>query len=163
MCPDILEPFSSSTLIDSTPGVLAAWERFGREYGFDPVAAADAGHGRRLTETLGELFKLDTPEQVAVRPAIPFPHSTPATLGSPDWGRTGGVHRNCCDLMEKKKKRMPSCASRMPSWKVGPSHFQAQRRCSRRSMRAARRLRVDGPSLPLARHPHLFSLAIITL
>lgn len=104
MCPDILEPFSSSTLIDSTPGVLAAWERFGREYGFDPVAAADAGHGRRLTETLGELFKLDTPEQVAVRPAIPFPHSTPATLGSPDWGRTGGVHRNCCDLMEKKKK-----------------------------------------------------------
>ncbi|KAI0005341.1 HAD-like protein [Russula compacta] len=53
------------TLIDSTPGVLAAWERFGREYGFDPVVAANAGHGRRLTETLGELFKLDTPEQVA--------------------------------------------------------------------------------------------------
>ena len=60
--------FSHSTLIDSTPGVLAAWDRFGREYGFDSEAAARAGHGRRLAETLGELCNLETPEEVEVCP-----------------------------------------------------------------------------------------------
>ena len=65
--PDV--PLSSlpSTLIDSTPGVLAAWDRFGREYDFDGAAAAHDGHGRRLAETLGELCNLETPEQVKVR------------------------------------------------------------------------------------------------
>jgi len=52
------------TLIDSTPGVLAAWDRFGREYGFDAVAAAHAGHGRRLADSLGELCNLNTAEEV---------------------------------------------------------------------------------------------------
>jgi len=60
-----------STLIDSTPGVLAAWDCFGREYGFDGAAAAHEGHGRRLGETLGEWCKLETPEQLQVRPANP--------------------------------------------------------------------------------------------
>jgi len=52
------------TLIDSTPGVVAAWDRFGREYGFDGAAAAHGAHGRRLAETLGERCKLETPEQI---------------------------------------------------------------------------------------------------
>jgi hypothetical protein len=70
MCPDILESLSFSTLIDSTPGVLVAWDSFGREYGFDGAAAAHDGHGRRLTESLVEKCNLETPEQVAVRPRL---------------------------------------------------------------------------------------------
>src|SRR6266852_808553 len=70
MCPDILESLSFSTLIDSTPGVLVAWDIFGREYGFDGAAAAHDGHGRRLTDSLVEKCKLDTPEQIAVRPPL---------------------------------------------------------------------------------------------
>lgn len=72
MCPDILEPLSFSTLIDSTPGVLVAWDSFGREYGFDGAAAAHDGHGRRLAESLVGKCNLETPEQVAVRPRL-FP------------------------------------------------------------------------------------------
>lgn len=53
------------TLIDSTPGVLIAWDSFGREYGFDGAAAAHDGHGRRLTESLVEKCNLETPEQIA--------------------------------------------------------------------------------------------------
>ncbi|KAI0294792.1 HAD-like domain-containing protein [Russula brevipes] len=53
------------TLVDSTPAVLAAWDQFGREYGFDGAAAAHDTHGRRLAETLGELCNLEAPEQVA--------------------------------------------------------------------------------------------------
>jgi beta-phosphoglucomutase-like phosphatase (HAD superfamily) len=56
---------SSSTLIDSTPGVLVAWDGFGREYGFDGATAAHEGHGRRLAETLGERCNLKTPDQIA--------------------------------------------------------------------------------------------------
>ena len=67
ICPDILKSLSFSTLIDSTPGVLVAWDSFGREYGFDGAAAAHDGHGRRLSESLVEKCNLKTPEQVAVR------------------------------------------------------------------------------------------------
>ena len=70
MCLDILESLSPSTLIDSTPGVLVAWDSFGREYGFDGAAAAHDGHGRRLSESLVEKCNLETPEQVAVRPRL---------------------------------------------------------------------------------------------
>ena len=70
MCPDILESLSFSTLIDSTPGVLVAWDSFGREYGFDGAAAAHDGHGRRLTESLVEKCNLETPEEVAVHPRL---------------------------------------------------------------------------------------------
>ena len=72
MCLDILESLFFSTLIDSTPGVLVAWDTFGREYGFDGAAAAHDGHGRRLAESLVEKCNLETPEQVAVRP-LSFP------------------------------------------------------------------------------------------
>ncbi|KAF8525203.1 HAD-like protein [Hysterangium stoloniferum] len=40
------------TLIDSTPGVVKAWGVFGKEYNFDPVAACNATHGVRLSESL---------------------------------------------------------------------------------------------------------------
>lgn len=70
ICPNILESLSFSTLIDSTPGVLVAWDSFGREYGFDGAAAAHDGHGRRLTESLVEKCNLETPEQIAVRPRL---------------------------------------------------------------------------------------------
>ncbi|KAI0063218.1 HAD-like protein [Artomyces pyxidatus] len=42
------------TLIDSTPGVLVAWDTFARTYHFDGTAAAHAAHGRRLADTLIE-------------------------------------------------------------------------------------------------------------
>jgi hypothetical protein len=79
ICPEILECLSFSTLIDSTPGVLVAWDTFGREYGFDGAAAAHEGHGRRLTESLVDKCNLGTPEQIAVRPR---PSPTPIFLGS---------------------------------------------------------------------------------
>ncbi|KAI0271686.1 HAD-like protein [Gloeopeniophorella convolvens] len=53
------------TLIDSTPGVLTAWDIFGREYGFNGAVAAHEAHGRRLTDTLGEWCKIDAPEKLA--------------------------------------------------------------------------------------------------
>ncbi|EIM92084.1 HAD-like protein [Stereum hirsutum FP-91666 SS1] len=46
------------TLIDSTPGVMRAWETFGKQYGFDPAEAAHASHGRRLADTLVEWCKI---------------------------------------------------------------------------------------------------------
>ncbi|KAA1468371.1 HAD-like protein [Dentipellis sp. KUC8613] len=49
------------TLIDSTPGVITAWDAFAREYKFDGAAAAEAGHGRRLADTLGEYCRISDP------------------------------------------------------------------------------------------------------
>ncbi|KAI0307441.1 HAD-like protein [Multifurca ochricompacta] len=57
------------TLIDSTPGVLAAWDQFGSKYGFDGIIAANEGHGRRLADTLGKWCRLKTAEELSVRPA----------------------------------------------------------------------------------------------
>ncbi|KAJ3488497.1 hypothetical protein NLJ89_g11609 [Agrocybe chaxingu] len=43
------------TLIDSTPGVLKAWETFTIDYNLsDSIAIAHATHGRRLYDTLKE-------------------------------------------------------------------------------------------------------------
>ncbi|CAA7260006.1 unnamed protein product [Cyclocybe aegerita] len=43
------------TLIDSTPGVLKAWETFSIDYNLgDSIAIAHATHGRRLYDTLKE-------------------------------------------------------------------------------------------------------------
>ena len=55
------------TLIDSTPGVLIAWDIFGKQYGFDGLAASHAAHGRRLADTLGEWCKITDPKILAVR------------------------------------------------------------------------------------------------
>ncbi|KAF8588438.1 HAD-like protein [Ramaria rubella] len=41
-----------STLIDSTPGVIKAWRKFGKDYGFDAEAAIVATHGVRLYDSL---------------------------------------------------------------------------------------------------------------
>ncbi|THH12974.1 hypothetical protein EW146_g7202 [Bondarzewia mesenterica] len=51
------------TLIDSTPGVLRAWDAFGRAYGFDGAAAAHDTHGRRLADTLAEWCKLGNDQE----------------------------------------------------------------------------------------------------
>ncbi|KZV77521.1 HAD-like protein [Peniophora sp. CONT] len=53
------------TLIDSTPGVLIAWDIFGKQYGFDALSAADAAHGRRLADTLAEWCKITDPKTLA--------------------------------------------------------------------------------------------------
>jgi len=45
---------NDGTLIDSTPGVYAAWRIFGEQYGFDGDTAAHATHGRRLMDSLVE-------------------------------------------------------------------------------------------------------------
>lgn len=42
------------TLIDSTPGVLKAWQVFAAHYGLDPADVAHRAHGRRLYDTLRE-------------------------------------------------------------------------------------------------------------
>ncbi|TFK30690.1 HAD-like protein [Coprinopsis marcescibilis] len=48
------------TLIDSTPGVLKAWETFSRDYSLgDSLAIAHETHGRRLYDTLKEYCKID--------------------------------------------------------------------------------------------------------
>ncbi|KAI0047638.1 HAD-like protein [Auriscalpium vulgare] len=53
------------TLIDSTPGVLLAWDSFARTYKFDGSAAAHAAHGRRLADTLGEWCGITDPQKLA--------------------------------------------------------------------------------------------------
>lgn len=55
------------TLIDSTPGVMVAWDLFAKEYHFDAAEAAHASHGRRLTDTLKEWCKLEDEESLQVR------------------------------------------------------------------------------------------------
>lgn len=42
------------TLIDSTPGVLKAWQTFADDYGLNAAEAAHNAHGRRLYDTLRE-------------------------------------------------------------------------------------------------------------
>jgi hypothetical protein len=61
---DLLE---RRTLIDSTPGVMIAWDVFARQYGFDSAAAAHAAHGRRLADTLIEWCKLSDLKILQVR------------------------------------------------------------------------------------------------
>lgn len=46
--------FCHRTLIDSTPGVLKAWQTFARDYNLDAAQVAHASHGRRLYDTLKE-------------------------------------------------------------------------------------------------------------
>ncbi|EAU92966.2 hypothetical protein CC1G_03753 [Coprinopsis cinerea okayama7 len=48
------------TLIDSTPGVLKAWEIFARDYSLgDSLKVAHETHGRRLYDTIREYCKVD--------------------------------------------------------------------------------------------------------
>ncbi|KAI0090004.1 HAD-like domain-containing protein [Irpex rosettiformis] len=44
--------WASSTLVDTTPGVLKAWQVYANEYGFNGADAALRSHGRRLYDTL---------------------------------------------------------------------------------------------------------------
>jgi len=53
---------NDGTLIDSTPGVFAAWKSFGDYYGFDGKKAAHDTHGRRLMDSLSELCHLEGSE-----------------------------------------------------------------------------------------------------
>jgi hypothetical protein len=130
---------SSSTLIDSTPGVLVAWDGFGREYGFDGATAAHEGHGRRLAETLGERCNLKTPDQIAVRPVPSSPKPRAAELAT-------YAHACICHLYQKKKTRPPLCVSSRLSLKADRSRSQVRKRYSHRSPRAVRRPPADGPS-----------------
>lgn len=57
------------TLIDSTPGVLKAWDAFAAKYGFDAAEVAHAAHGRRLDDTLHEYAHLDDPAERTVSTA----------------------------------------------------------------------------------------------
>ncbi|TEB39111.1 HAD-like protein [Coprinellus micaceus] len=53
------------TLIDSTPGVLKAWELFSNDYNLgDSQKIAHETHGRRLYDTLKEYCKIDEEEKV---------------------------------------------------------------------------------------------------
>lgn len=69
---------AKSTLIDSTPGVLKAWETFGKDYSLNAEEVAHASHGRRLYDTLKEFCRIDDEDKLQVRfplLAPPFPHS----------------------------------------------------------------------------------------
>jgi HAD superfamily hydrolase (TIGR01509 family) len=51
------------TLIDSTPGVLSAWERFSTDYNLgDHLKVAHETHGRRLYDTLREYCQIKDEE-----------------------------------------------------------------------------------------------------
>ncbi|EJD04244.1 HAD-like protein [Fomitiporia mediterranea MF3/22] len=52
------------TLIDSTPGVMAAWNIFAKDYGLDAETVAHASHGRRLYDTLREFCKIEEDEKL---------------------------------------------------------------------------------------------------
>jgi len=57
----------SSTLIDSTPGVLKAWDTFGADYKLpNPAAVAHATHGRRLYDTLKEYCGITAEDLIQV-------------------------------------------------------------------------------------------------
>ncbi|KAG5646080.1 hypothetical protein DXG03_004503 [Asterophora parasitica] len=64
------------TLIDSTPGVLKAWERFARDYSLgDSLKIADETHGRRLYDTLKEYCKIKDQVKLEVRILSMMRHS----------------------------------------------------------------------------------------
>jgi len=52
------------TLIDSTPGVLKAWDTFAKDYSFDAEKVAHASHGRRLYDTLKEFCRLNDDDKL---------------------------------------------------------------------------------------------------
>ncbi|KAI0793330.1 HAD-like domain-containing protein [Abortiporus biennis] len=52
------------TLIDSTPGVLRAWQTFAADYGLDAQQVAHASHGRRLYDTLKEYCRIHDEEKL---------------------------------------------------------------------------------------------------
>jgi hypothetical protein len=58
------------TLIDSTPGVLKAWEIFAKDYSLgDSAAIAHATHGRRLYDTLKEYCHIE--DEVKLQVCVP--------------------------------------------------------------------------------------------
>jgi len=52
------------TLIDSTPGVLNAWQIFANDYGLDATEVAHASHGRRLYDTLKQHCRINDEEKL---------------------------------------------------------------------------------------------------
>jgi beta-phosphoglucomutase-like phosphatase (HAD superfamily) len=74
------------TLIDSTPGVLKAWETFSADYSLgDSAAIAHATHGRRLYDTLKEYCHIEDEAKLQVCVPSLF-HSVRHTLTSDLWG-----------------------------------------------------------------------------
>ena len=55
------------TLIDSTPGVLKAWQVFANNYGLDAAETARKSHGRRLYDTLKEYCGIHDEQRLQVR------------------------------------------------------------------------------------------------
>ncbi|TDL28904.1 HAD-like protein [Rickenella mellea] len=53
------------TLIDSTPGVMVAWNNFASIYGFDAAVVARKSHGRRLEDTLKEFCKIEDEDKLS--------------------------------------------------------------------------------------------------
>lgn len=98
-----------STLIDSTPGVLKAWETFSKNYSLgDSAAIAHATHGRRLDDTLKEYCHVEDEVKLRVRHSSflvqmtygSFVGDALAVRNWPFWrpghtGRSGGIARSC--------------------------------------------------------------------
>ncbi|ETW87710.1 hypothetical protein HETIRDRAFT_308164, partial [Heterobasidion irregulare TC 32-1] len=57
---------------DSTPGVLRAWDSFGKIYGFEGAAAAHDSHGRRLADTLGQWCNINDSDKLEQAEVIRF-------------------------------------------------------------------------------------------
>jgi len=74
------------TLIDSTPGVLKAWETFAKDYALgDFKAIAHATHGRRLYDTLKEYCHIK--DEAKLRVCVPgLSHSMSTLLMNSLWG-----------------------------------------------------------------------------
>ncbi|EGO02750.1 hypothetical protein SERLA73DRAFT_176106 [Serpula lacrymans var. lacrymans S7.3] len=52
------------TLIDSTPGVMKAWDTFAKDYSLNASQVAHASHGRRLYDTLKEFCRIDDEDRL---------------------------------------------------------------------------------------------------
>jgi beta-phosphoglucomutase-like phosphatase (HAD superfamily) len=57
---------TNRTLIDSTPGLLKAWDAFAEKYSLNAKEVAHATHGRRLHDTLKEWCRIEDEETLQV-------------------------------------------------------------------------------------------------
>lgn len=82
------------TLIDSTPGVLKAWEIFCKDYGLgDPTEIAHLAHGRRMYDTLTEFCHID--DEVKLEVCDPFVQEAHDMCGIHDVHVCRSQGRNC--------------------------------------------------------------------
>ncbi|KAH7104499.1 HAD-like domain-containing protein [Auriculariales sp. MPI-PUGE-AT-0066] len=61
---DLLLFDNDGTLTNSTPGVAAAWDKFGKEYNFDGKEAEDSTHGMRLLDSMKKWCQIEDQDKL---------------------------------------------------------------------------------------------------